>query len=258
MAVAELLRQARERRALTLEQLAYETKIPRARLAAFEHDGFRPAGGFYERAQIRAYAHALNLDERLVVEQLDQNVTTTVPVASPQPAPRPGRFGDPFVGLIIAGFVVVAFAASALLTPEPQAARINGSVPARVSSSRSELPVPRVQAEASVQLGERASRATAGTTEHLPVTSATPSAPGMTVTQLVITSQPEGARVTVDGIGWGVTPVTIRHLPAGLKRIRLTSDGYTAAERVVRVHPQRTSRVSVALLPVRSTTTDGY
>jgi hypothetical protein len=44
-----------------------------------------------------------------------------------------------------------------------------------------------------------------------------------------------------------VTPVTIRHLPPGLKRIRLTIDGYAAAERVVQVHPDRASRITVEL-----------
>ena len=40
-------------------------------------------------------------------------------------------------------------------------------------------------------------------------------------TELVVTSQPPGARVTVDGIGWGSAPVSIRFLPAGSKRIRV-------------------------------------
>jgi hypothetical protein len=48
--------------------------------------------------------------------------------------------------------------------------------------------------------------------------------------RLVITSNPAGARVTVDGIGWGQTPITIRHLPPGAKVIRLTKDGYVAQQ----------------------------
>ena len=48
-------------------------------------------------------------------------------------------------------------------------------------------------------------------------------------------TQPAGARVTVDGIGWGLTPVTIRFLPPGNKRIRVSKDGYAATERVVSV-----------------------
>ena len=48
--------------------------------------------------------------------------------------------------------------------------------------------------------------------------------------RLVITSRPSGARVTVNGIGWGVTPITIRNLPSGPKLIRATKDGYIGRE----------------------------
>lgn len=51
--------------------------------------------------------------------------------------------------------------------------------------------------------------------------------------QLQIVTEPPGARVTVDGVGRGITPVTIRHLPPGTKRVRVTKDGYAGAERVV-------------------------
>jgi hypothetical protein len=39
--------------------------------------------------------------------------------------------------------------------------------------------------------------------------------------------------VTVNGISWGTSPVTIRHLPPGAKRIRATKEGFAAAEQVV-------------------------
>jgi hypothetical protein len=42
------------------------------------------------------------------------------------------------------------------------------------------------------------------------------------VTELIVSTQPEGARVTVNGIGWGTAPVTIRYRPGGHKRIRVT------------------------------------
>jgi hypothetical protein len=65
-------------------------------------------------------------------------------------------------------------------------------------------------------------------------------ASAQSVTELIVSVQPEGARVTVNGIGWGTAPVTIRYLPAGPKRIRVTKDGYATEERVVRLvegHP---------------------
>ena len=50
---------------------------------------------------------------------------------------------------------------------------------------------------------------------------------------LRITSDPAGARVTVNGVGWGTTPVVIRHLPPGAKTSRVTKDGSIADQRVV-------------------------
>jgi hypothetical protein len=55
------------------------------------------------------------------------------------------------------------------------------------------------------------------------------------VTELVVATQPAGGRVTVDGIGWGVAPVTIRYLSPGDKRIRVTKDGFATTERIVQV-----------------------
>jgi len=55
------------------------------------------------------------------------------------------------------------------------------------------------------------------------------------VTELVVTTVPAGARVTVNGVGWGTSPVTIRYLPPGEKRIRVSLEGYVATERVISV-----------------------
>jgi hypothetical protein len=65
-----------------------------------------------------------------------------------------------------------------------------------------------------------------------------------------VTSDPSGARVTVNGTGWGQTPVTIRHLPFGTLRVRVTKDGYVSAERTMSVGPARaSSRLDVELTP---------
>jgi hypothetical protein len=59
------------------------------------------------------------------------------------------------------------------------------------------------------------------------------------ITELVVVSDPPGARVIVDGIGRGTTPVTIRYLAAGEKRLRVVKDGFPAQERTVRLAPAR-------------------
>lgn len=65
---------------------------------------------------------------------------------------------------------------------------------------------------------------------------------------MTVMSTPEGARVTVDGIGWGETPVTIRHLRPGPKVLRLTKEGYVSQRRIVSVpDDRRPSDVQVTL-----------
>ena len=52
--LGESLRRARERRGLTLEKVARETKIPQRHLEALEHDNLTAfPSTFYQRAEIR-------------------------------------------------------------------------------------------------------------------------------------------------------------------------------------------------------------
>jgi hypothetical protein len=89
--------------------------------------------------------------------------------------------------------------------------------------------------------------ATSGPTDTPAATDAKPAA---TEGQIVITSEPAGARVTINGVGWGETPLTVRFLPLGTKRLRLTMQGYVSQERVVQIGPERpNARVSVELQP---------
>ena len=247
MPVAEMLRHERERRGVTLEQLAEETKVPVDRLAAFEREGLALNGGFYQRARIRAYAHALNLDERVVMEQLEQDLMAAAP---PPPAPDPPsrRFPVFPVALSVGCLIAVAVIGSQLLKSDAETSRAAGySRSAAQPGDERERPLRAVDVDRTVANVSLVSVATAGTTEPVAASIAPLATVAPAATQLKITSQPEGARVTVDGIGWGVTPVTIRHLSEGAKRIRVTSDGYASVERVVHVSPERGSSVSFQL-----------
>jgi cytoskeletal protein RodZ len=256
MAVADLLRDARERRGLTLEHLAHETKIPVDRLAAFEDGRLSPNSGFYHRAQIRAYAQALSLNELLVLEELNQELAAATPTPLPQTPQAPAR-RLPVLSLAVAvGCVMaVAFLGGTLRTRQPQPARTAGPLSSVPGSDRTEKAVRVVRHDQTAPPAiARASLAVADVVERAPVPAAAPVVPVApaiptvpAVTQLVIATKPEGARVTVDGIGWGVTPVTIRHLSEGLKRIRVTADGYAAVERVIEIQPDRANRVSIQL-----------
>jgi hypothetical protein len=51
---------------------------------------------------------------------------------------------------------------------------------------------------------------------------------------VAIISEPDGARVTINGVGWGITPLTVRHLPRGDLHVRVTKSGYISEERLLR------------------------
>src|SRR4051812_31918181 len=71
--LGELLRHARERRTLTLEQVSQETKIPRRHLEALERNNLAALpGGFYRRAEIRVFARAVGLDPAVALAALER------------------------------------------------------------------------------------------------------------------------------------------------------------------------------------------
>jgi hypothetical protein len=63
----------------------------------------------------------------------------------------------------------------------------------------------------------------------------------------VVITDPPGARVTVNGIGWGTTPATVRYLPAGEKRVRVSMEGYAATEQVISVVPGESRALEIPL-----------
>jgi hypothetical protein len=63
---------------------------------------------------------------------------------------------------------------------------------------------------------------------------------GATRSSFVVITEPEGARVTINGLAYGTSPLTVPELAPGAKRIRVTKDGYGGEERVVRADTART------------------
>jgi serine/threonine-protein kinase len=68
---------------------------------------------------------------------------------------------------------------------------------------------------------------------------------------LVVTSDPPGARVIVDGIGRGMTPATIKLLALGEHGVRVVRDGYVGEERTVRLSTRQPTTLNVELRPAR-------
>ncbi len=275
-AFGDFLRTARERRGLTLQQIANETKIPRHLLESLEHGdlGAAPAG-MYQRAEIRAYAKAVGLDQTLALSELERALATREFTSEEHPGVEretDGRRHRPY--LILALVMAVAVIASAawyggmmtLASGErartdratQQAARRAAAVPVAQQGAAGGTEADRGAATSPPQLSVTpgAEAATAQPSALLAAkenATATPALPAAAlVTELVVVTDPPGARVTVDGIGRGTTPLTIRYLPAGEKRVRVLKAGFPAQERTVRLAPAR--EATTVVIPLQATT----
>jgi cytoskeletal protein RodZ len=276
--LGQLLRVAREQRRLTLSEVSATTNIPLSRLDAFERDdiGDIPLG-MYQRAEIRAFADAVGVDPRVALAALERPRPASAPAGiASQPAaadvansPDIGSVRDPrqiaitatrrttaagaqaqptrarlMLALVaLAVLVGGGFAVHGLWTPSGDVP--HETVAAGAPSTSPEQPTPPQAAPPDINTAGRPNADVA------PAAVAQPTAPSSAPVEhpnLRVVSEPSGARVTVDGIGWGQTPVTIRYLPPGAKHVRLTRDGYAAQEQVVQLSsdsPTTTLRVTL-------------
>ena len=237
--LGELLRGAREARGLTLERIARETRIPQRHLEALEHGDLSAVpAGFYQRAELRVYARAVGIDTEVAIAKLQSALKpveapgATRELAKASSLPRP----QTLVLIALAIVAVVVAAASlrrAITQPEPASAIASDPVPAAAPVVADGDRSP----DAAASTGSQPAQAAPGSEPAVQSTPVAPEvpAPVSSVTELVVTTTPAGARVTVNGIGWGVTPVTIQHMPAGDKRIRVSKEGYASQERVVAI-----------------------
>jgi cytoskeletal protein RodZ len=253
----EFLRNAREGRGLSIQQISYETKIPGRHLESLEHGHLLEVpGGAYRRGEIIAYANAVGLDRTLALAQLERALQS---FEAQEPAARQARFPYPRVGhrsLLFAGLVGAAIV-GAMLWRLPAVHDDSATAPGEGSEGQAadvgaaKAP-PAPAAPTTLQRRTAASQGSAsGSSAAIePLPAENGEAAASTGGELVIASEPPGARVTVDGIGWGTTPLTIRNLPAGFKQIRVTKDGYSAEVRVVRLAAERAT-VSIPLRRTR-------
>jgi cytoskeletal protein RodZ len=248
-----MLRRARELRGLTLERIARETKIPQRHLEALERNNLAAIpSGFYGRAELRTYAQAVGLDQRLALAELDSALAP--PEIREARETRPSKASTmsplPFVAMAavaiaIAGalFVRANVEPAPQLTPVVDSGPTGGSVPEPSVTSLPPAPAP------ALVTPEAAASAVASNVAVEPAAQAPAAA--ATVTELVVTTEPEGARVTVNGIGWGASPARIQYLEPGPKRIRVSKEGYAAVERVLQVDQGRRQTLSIRLEPAQ-------
>lgn len=243
--LGEFLRTARERAGLTLQQVSSATKIPQRHLDAIEHGDISVVPkGPYRRGEVRAFAQAVGLDQKIALAQLDQLPDTPPEISAPLPVepiePRSSSVAATSLLAAVVGLIALLVwnrGATSPQSPLPatQAAPAPASDQATVSQSPSgatPAPVPAV-----------------GALTAEPVTPVLPPVHPV----LVVSSDPPGARVVVDDIGRGTTPATIEFLSFGEHRVRVVRDGYLSDERSVSLTPRRpTATVQVDLRPAQA------
>jgi cytoskeletal protein RodZ len=259
-ALGNLLRESRERRGMSLEQISNETKIPLRQLQALERDDVTVVPeGLYRRLKIRAYARALHFDQDALAH-LEHLLRSTEP--PPAPLVVSDTATDETTPLEKGVLMVLAAIGAVLLmgwamrggedsgpgVPQPKSAKpaqLQQTTPAEEEEATT--PEPGTVGDSAV--------ATVGSPEPQPAPASTsaetePRVVQSQTTELLITSDPPGARVTVDGIGWGSTPVTIRHVSPGIRHIRVTKDGYQSEERAANVAGDRLNALHVSMQAV--------
>jgi len=246
-------------RNLSLHDVAAETKIAARHLAALERgDVSSWPGGLYRRAMVRAYAAAIGLDPEVTVCEF-------VDAFNEAPAPAPVELEtrpalDVLLGVRQRASVCVGLALCATIAALSWAATSSDAVGA-IDTNRI-APVSTV--------GDHATAPSATTTSGLlsppdaanvetyqriatavsPQPAPAIEPPADVEGSMRIISEPAGALVTVNGIRWGQTPVTVRHLASGEKRVRISKDGYTSAEQRLQLtpaNPTQTVRVILAV-----------
>jgi transcriptional regulator with XRE-family HTH domain len=254
----QLLREARELRGLTTEQLSRETHIPIGHIEALETGRLHAVpGAMYRRAEARAYAEGVGLDPHYVLAELkiaehrpdDVQGTETALVHINRAAAPPQAAASPHGTRVARAIVVLLLGAGALLWEDSEIPTLN------IEPAATALPAldPATVFDEAVRLAEPPPAApTLKRALFDPRIAANgkrwPSDGRLDEGVLVVHSTPRGARVTVNGVGWGVTPVAIRYLPLGTLRVRIGKTDYRVQERTVHLtHEAPTSTLRVTL-----------
>jgi len=227
-----MLRDSRVRRGLSLTEIANHTKISQRHLASLERgDISRWPGGMYRRAMVRAYCTCVGLQAEDVVHNFTRVFADESPVAASPRVDVPVRTSpraQPIMTMVAIAMMAVS-GLGLILWIGPRLAASAMSVARAVTAVKPSASEP-LRQEAGPSPAEQPQ--SSGVQVQAPLlTDATTAAD--VEGELVISSDPAGAQVTVDGIGWGVTPIRIQHLSLGYKRLRLTQAGYLGEERAV-------------------------
>ena len=66
---------------------------------------------------------------------------------------------------------------------------------------------------------------------------------------LDITTRPAGARILLDAVNRGVTPVSLPNMTVGNHSLTVLKEGYVTSEQTITVVEDRTTQITISLVP---------
>jgi cytoskeletal protein RodZ len=248
------LREARLRRNISLEDIAAHTKINRSFLQDLERNDLSrwPRNQFYCESYLRAYSTAIGLDPREVIDGFRKEFVAS---SAPRPVPpsRNAHWLNPVtIPIILAVTFVSAYLLARVFAPDSGAAETPAATapattatpaaprlrPGQVAPAKSDPVVPAVEAPAPVSQAA------------IPPPNEPPPVDAPVRGELSINSTPTGARVLVNGIARGTTPLLLQNLPPGSYTIRMILPGRPGVTRSATISSERPrASVSASLVP---------
>jgi cytoskeletal protein RodZ len=247
------LREARIRRNISLEDIAAHTKINRSFLQDLERNDLSkwPRNQFYCESYLRAYSTAIGLNPREVIDGFRREFVDS-PAPRPVPPSRNAHWLNPVtIPIILALTFVAAYSIARMYAPDSSAAEtLAPAVPAattetpvasplssgQVTPAKSEAAPTKVEAPAPVSQAS------------MPPPNEPPPLETRVRGELSIDSTPPGARVLVNGIARGSTPLLLQNLAPGSYTIRLILPGRPGVTRSASITSDRPrASVSVSL-----------
>ena len=127
VALGDLLRLARERQGLTVEDIALSTRIPKRHLEALEQNNLAALPpGPYRRGEVLAYASAVGVDPDLAIAALTRGLRVSLPstvVRTPRRLAAPVRHTRrPYLAVVTGVLALTVLAGAWKLLRQPEGA----------------------------------------------------------------------------------------------------------------------------------------
>jgi len=197
-------------------------------------------------------------DEDDAIEEFSAEERVQAAVRLPVPSVLPGVLSTERtrIALTSCAFGVLIGAVSMWVVTQFQSAVVPAPSGARIQHGWEQpaLPLGQHDLTAATLPGSSARnvpspRATVGQSEPVAFTQQPAARPRRTVFRgaLAVNSRPVGARVSINGQSFGVTPLMLNRLPAGSRVVRLTAQGYHPWSSSVRVVANQRNSVTATL-----------